>query len=94
MPRIRVTVFVGGFNKCREAILLDGEVVGSTTSVAYGHSVGKILAFAYIQPKAAEPGTALTVIVAGRPRPAMVLGEPAYDPQSLLPRTDAVLEAV
>ena len=75
-----------------EAILLDGEVVGSTASVAYGPTVGKILAFAYIKPQAAEPGTALEVVIHGAPRNARVLGEPAYDPQSLLPRTDAVME--
>ncbi len=71
-----------------EAVLLDGRVVGSTASVAYGHTVGKILAFAYIKPHAAVEGTALQVIVAGKPRAAKVLGEPAYDPTSLLPRTD------
>ncbi len=75
-----------------EAVLHEGELVGSTASVAYGHSVGKILAFAYIKPQAAEPGTALEVVIAGEPRSAIVLGEPAYDPQSLLPRTDAALE--
>ena len=75
-----------------EAVMLDGTVVGSTASVAYGHTVGKILAFAYIKPDAAAPGTALEVIIHGTPRTARVLGEPAYDPQSLLPRTDAVQE--
>ncbi|MEX0329192.1 MAG: FAD-dependent oxidoreductase [Ruegeria sp.] len=76
-----------------EAVLLDGHVVGSTASVAYGHSVGKILAFAYIKPEAAAAGTQLEVIIHGTPRAARVLSEPAYDPQSLLPRTDAALEA-
>lgn len=75
-----------------EAVLLDGEVVGSTASVAYGPTVGKILAFAYVKPHAVAPGTAVDVVIHGQPRPARVLGEPAYDPQSLLPRTDAVLE--
>ncbi|OIQ37991.1 MAG: glycine cleavage system protein T [Roseobacter sp. MedPE-SWde] len=75
-----------------EAILLNGTVVGSTASVAYGPTVGKILAFAYIKPQAADPGTALEVVIHGSPRKARVLGEPAYDPQSLLPRTDVVLE--
>ena len=75
-----------------EAVLLDGEVVGSTASVAYGPTVGKILAFAYIKPAAAEPGTALEVVIHGAPRAATVLGEPAYDPHSLLPRSDAVVE--
>jgi dimethylglycine dehydrogenase len=40
-----------------EAVLLDGEVVGSTASVAFGHTVGTILAFAYIKPEAAPPAT-------------------------------------
>jgi len=76
-----------------EAVMLEGEVVGSTASVAYGHSVGRILAFAYVKPHAAVPGTALEVVIHGTPRAARVLAEPAYDPQSLLPRTDAVVEA-
>jgi dimethylglycine dehydrogenase len=75
-----------------EAVMLDGTVVGSTASVAYGHTVGKILTFAYLKPRAAKPGTALEVIIHGQPRVASVLGEPAYDPQSLAPRADAVQE--
>ena len=71
-----------------EAVLLNGEVVGSTASVVYGHTVGKILAFAYVKPDAAKPGTALEVIIHGAPRRARVLAESAYDPQNVLPRTD------
>ncbi len=76
-----------------EAVLLDGRVVGSTASVAYGHTVGRILAFAYVKPEAAAVGTELQVIIHGTPRAARVLSEPAYDPQSLRPRTDDALEA-
>ncbi|MGB0506919.1 MAG: FAD-dependent oxidoreductase [Pikeienuella sp.] len=72
-----------------EAVIMDDTVVGSTASVAYGHTIGKILAFAYMKPHAATPGQELTVIVAGEPRAAKVLGEPAYDPASELPRTDS-----
>ncbi|WP_375229789.1 FAD-dependent oxidoreductase [Roseobacter sp. S98] len=75
-----------------EAVLLNGEVVGSAASVAYGHSVGRILAFAYLRPEAAAPGTALEVVIAGEARPATVLGAPAYDPESLRPRADARIE--
>ncbi|MCP5087837.1 MAG: FAD-dependent oxidoreductase [Rhodobacteraceae bacterium] len=75
-----------------EAVLQNGSVVGSTASVAYGHTVGKILAFAYIKPQAAIAGTVLEVVIHGRARAARVLGEPSYDPQSLLPRTDAKME--
>ncbi|KNG94874.1 FAD-dependent oxidoreductase [Pseudaestuariivita atlantica] len=71
-----------------EAVLMDGEVVGSTSSVAFGHAVGQILAFAYVKPAAAAPGTALQVVIHGQPRAARVLGAPAYDPDSLRPRAD------
>ena len=72
-----------------EAVLRNGQVVGSTASVAYGPTVGKILAFAYIKPDAAHPETTLEVVIHGKPRAARVLGEPAYDPKSLKPREDA-----
>ncbi|MFD0911808.1 FAD-dependent oxidoreductase [Ruegeria arenilitoris] len=76
-----------------EAVLLDGKVVGSTASVAYGHTVGKILAFAYVNPQANVAGTEVQVVIAGAPRPGRILGAPAYDPQSLRPRTDTAMEA-
>ncbi|MEX3015434.1 FAD-dependent oxidoreductase [Gymnodinialimonas hymeniacidonis] len=72
-----------------EAVMHDGRVVGSTASVVHSPTVGKGLAFAYIVPEAAVPGTALEVVIHGTPRPARVLAEPAYDPQNLAPRTDA-----
>ena len=75
-----------------EAVLWNGAVVGSTASIVYGHTVGKILVFAYLQPAAAKPETELEVVIAGQKRRARVLSEPAYDPQSLLPRTDEVME--
>ncbi|MEL7026374.1 MAG: aminomethyltransferase family protein, partial [Pseudomonadota bacterium] len=76
-----------------EAVLLNDRVVGATASVAYGPSVGKILAFAYLSPDAAKPGTKLEVLIHGVPRAARVLDEPAYDPQSLRPRTDVTPQA-
>ncbi|MEM9426450.1 MAG: FAD-dependent oxidoreductase [Pseudomonadota bacterium] len=76
-----------------EAVLWDGAVVGSTASVVYAPTVGKVLAFAYIAPSAAGAGTELQVVIHGQPRAARVLGDPAYDPQSLLPRVDVVHEA-
>ena len=72
-----------------EAVMFEGKVVGSTASVAFGPTVGKILAFAYIKPEAAKAGTSLEVIIHGEPRAARVLGQPAYDPESLKPRLDA-----
>ncbi len=71
-----------------EAVLLDGRVVGTTASVAFGHSVGRILAFAYVTAPAAAPGTGLEVVIHGEARPARVLGEAAYDPENLRPRCE------
>jgi len=69
-----------------EAVLLDDSVVGSTSSVVYSPTVEKILAFAYLSPAAAKPGQALTVIIAGKPRDAVVLSEAVYDARSSKPR--------
>lgn len=72
-----------------EAIKVDGMVVGATASVAYGHTYGKILAFAYVKPWANKPGQDVEVIIAGKPRKGRILAEAVYDPESKLPRTDA-----
>lgn len=71
-----------------EAVLLNGTVVGSTASIAYGHTVDKILAFAYVKPAAAQPGQALEVVIAGKRRAALVLGAPVYDPENQKPKAD------
>ena len=76
-----------------EAVLYQGKVVGSTASVAYAHTYGKILAFAYIKPHANIPGAEIEVIIAGSPRKGRILDAPVYDADSLLPRTDAAMEA-
>ena len=70
-----------------EAVLLNGEVVGSTSSMAFGHHVGSILAFAYVKPFAAKAGTELEVVIAGEARKARVHDKPLYDAASQLPRT-------
>ena len=72
-----------------EAVMLGGWVVGSISSIVYSHTVAKILAFAYIKPTAAQPGTMLEVVVNGEIRSGRVLSEPVYDPQSTLPRANA-----
>ena len=77
-----------------EAVCHEGAVVGSTTSVVYGHTVGQILAFAYLDPQVSAPGTPLEVIIAGKARAARVLGAPAYDPTNERPRSDSVREAM
>ena len=60
----------------------DHEVVGVTTSGGFGHRTEMSLAFAYVSPDRAAPGTALTVEIQGDRRPAQVLEGPAYDPKN------------
>ncbi|MEE9589825.1 MAG: aminomethyltransferase family protein, partial [Hyphomicrobiaceae bacterium] len=69
-----------------EAVLAEGVCIGSTSSVAFGHGVQKLLAFAYLKPQYGEPGTKLEVMIMGEPRPAVVLGAPVYDPANKRPR--------
>ncbi len=70
-----------------DAVYADGEPVGLITTGAYGHHVQQSLAFAYLSPRHAVPGTELEVRVVGELRPARVLGQPAYDPTSARLRT-------
>ena len=57
-------------------------MVGRCTAGAYGHSVGKSLALAYVEPAVAEPGTALEVVILGKRFPATVIPESPYDPEN------------
>ncbi|MBI1386204.1 MAG: FAD-dependent oxidoreductase [Rhizobiales bacterium] len=71
-----------------EAVLAAGRQVGTISSVAWGHGVDRLLAFAYVRPEHAAPGTPLEVVVMGEARPARVLGAPAYDPSGARPRAN------
>ncbi|MEM7272098.1 MAG: FAD-dependent oxidoreductase [Actinomycetota bacterium] len=67
--------------------VLDGDrIIGITTSGTWGHSVGKGLAFAYVEPRFREPGTVFDIQLLGERRAARVLAEPAYDPKNEKPR--------
>lgn len=77
-----------------EAVIAAGGQVGTVSSIAFGHGVGRLLAFAYLKPEYALPGTEMEVIVMGMPRAARVLAEPVYDAESAKPRTDAELASV
>ena len=70
-----------------EAVLARGECIGTVSSIAYGFSVEKLLAFAYLKPQYAVQGTRVDVVVMGQLRPATVQTEAAYDPDNLRPRT-------
>ena len=56
-----------------------GKLVGSITSGAHGHATGRTLAFAYVGPASAAPGTDLKVVMLGEEFPATALASPVYD---------------
>lgn len=66
-----------------EPVFSNRNLVGLTTSGAYGHTVGQSLAFAYVAQDHSTPGSELEVEVLGRRCTAKVLDEAVYDPQNL-----------
>jgi dimethylglycine dehydrogenase len=63
--------------------VFDGErLIGVTTGGAYGHAVGQSLAFAYVEPASAAPGSEVGIDILGQRRGATVLAEPPYDPRN------------
>lgn len=66
-----------------EPVLDNEEIIGVTTSGAYGHTVGKSLAFAYVQKKYSVPDTEFEVRILGKKYKARVIKDPVYDPKNL-----------
>jgi dimethylglycine dehydrogenase len=65
-----------------EPVYKDGALVGITTGGAYGHAVNKSLAFAYVDPKFAAPGTEFDVLMMGNTRKMRILADCAWDPKN------------
>ncbi|WP_424968274.1 GcvT family protein [Dinoroseobacter sp. S375] len=65
------------------SLVWDGDrLVGETTSSAYGHRVGGLLAIAMIETGAAETGTTLEVEIFGKRVAAVVSDMPFWDPKN------------
>ena len=60
----------------------DGDLVGETTSGAWGYRVGASLAIGMIRSDLAEPGTEVEVDIFGEMRPAKVAEMPFWDPKN------------
>jgi dimethylglycine dehydrogenase len=83
-PRIKLVYMEvdAGDNDCRgnEPVYSNGRIVGLTTSGAYGFSVKKSLAFAYVEPALAREGEEFDVLLLGERRRARIIPESAWDP--------------
>ena len=69
-----------------EAVFREGEQVGVIVSGSYGHRVGRSLSFLLLPADTAKRGGPLVVEVLGRMCTALLVNEPAYDPENRLPR--------
>ena len=63
-----------------EPVYEGNDIIGITTSGAYGHCVKKSLMFAYVNSGFQSAGTSFEVGILGKRRKAIVLAEPAWDP--------------
>ena len=65
----------------QRAGLVDGRAVGYVTSAAYGYTIDKGIAYAWLPAELAEPGQAAEIAYFDRRLPATVNAEPLFDPQ-------------
>ncbi|TXR57184.1 GcvT family protein [Quadrisphaera setariae] len=64
-----------------EPVLVDGEPVGYVTSAAFGHTVGRPIAYAWLPASAASVGSRVEIEYFGEPVAATVAAEPLVDPE-------------
>ncbi len=71
-----------------ETIWHEGVAVGHISSGGYGYGVGHYLAFGYVSPDVARPGTEVEIQVIGATRRAVVMEAAVWDTENLRPRVD------
>ena len=69
-----------------EPVFKGDRLVGISTSGAFGHAVGKSLAFAYVDPALARQGEEVDILLFGERRRALIIPQPAWDPDNARPR--------
>src|SRR5918993_978583 len=71
-----------------DAVMPGDRQIGRVTSSAMGHSVGKMLAMAYVETAHSWPGNNLIVEINGRPIVARVAQTPFFDPENARIRSE------
>ena len=64
-----------------EPVRVDGEICGRVTTGGYGYTVGRSIAYAYLPPERADPGTGVEVEIFGTWVEGEVAKEPLLDPK-------------
>jgi glycine cleavage system aminomethyltransferase T len=65
----------------KEPVFVDGRAAGYVTSAAYGYTIGKGIAYAWLPADAAAPGTPVGIGYFDRRVQAVVAAEPLFDPK-------------
>jgi glycine cleavage system aminomethyltransferase T len=63
-----------------ESVRAGEEVVGYVSSAEHGHTVGEVIALAYLPVGLTAPGTELTIDILGEDLAATVVRAPLFDP--------------
>ncbi|MBA2545306.1 MAG: GcvT family protein [Solirubrobacterales bacterium] len=64
-----------------EPVRIGGEIAGRVTTGGYGYTIGSSIAYAYVPPHQAEPGTAVEIEIFGEWIEGEVATEPLFDPK-------------
>ena len=64
-----------------EPVRIGGEICGRVTTGGYGYTVGRSIAYAYVPPEHAEPGTEVEIEIFGSWIPGEVAKGPLFDPE-------------
>src|SRR6185503_6525601 len=72
-----------------EPVRIGDQIRGRVTTGGYGYTVERSIAYAYLPPEAADPGTEVAVEIFGRWIGGEVAAEPLFDPQGGRIRADA-----
>jgi dimethylglycine oxidase len=64
----------------KEPVRHAGRTRGYVTSAAFGHTIGRPIAYAWLPAELCEPGTQVEISYFGRGVPAQVAAEPLFDP--------------
>jgi 4-methylaminobutanoate oxidase (formaldehyde-forming) len=62
-----------------EPVRVGGEIVGRVTTGGYGYTIERSIAYAYLPPGVADPGTAVAIEIFGRWVEGEVAAEPLLD---------------
>ncbi len=65
----------------KEPVFVDGEPVGYVTSAAFGYSIGRSIAYAWLPSAAAVPGQRVAIAYLSERLAGTVVAEPLFDPE-------------